>query len=79
MKPAPSTPKPPDRRKERAVDKLRPCPFCGGEAALGDHKDHTWPYCTKCLVGYWYIAEVQKWDAEIATTAWNRRFADADA
>lgn len=41
---------------------LKPCPFCGGEAAEPDANRHTW--CTETSCGS---------DAYLSVEAWNRR------
>lgn len=58
---------------------LKPCPFCGGEAALKamgwkckDGKDRYVVQCTVCLTRQGYKALPAKQAAE----AWNRRVGD---
>ena len=54
--------------------KLKPCPFCGGEAKIGSTDIFGFEVrCTVCPcdVGrYWFVKK------EEAVTAWNRRFSD---
>ena len=66
------------------MDKLKPCPFCGGRARKkgakyntlgaygGEETEKRWfgVYCTKCRVGQ--PARVYE-TAEEATEQWNRR------
>jgi Lar family restriction alleviation protein len=51
--------------------KLKPCPFCGGEAETRTEVLGTWKVrCTKCSaeVGrYWF------WSKNYAIEAWNKR------
>ena len=52
---------------------LLPCPFCDGEASIGDSKRNGvstyWVYCEKCRArsDNWFFAEK-------AAEMWNRRF-----
>ena len=52
--------------------KLKPCPFCGGEAELGtfstNSDDKFLVECSNCGV-----ATLLYYDTEKATEAWNRR------
>lgn len=59
------------------MDKLKPCPFCGGEAqilvdVLKDYPATYLPCCTKCdgMVEKWFPTEKE------AIDAWNRRWSD---
>ena len=52
--------------------KLKPCPFCGGEAMVVKMGYPHFVYCTSCG------AKVHKWDIERSVDAWNRRSIDAD-
>lgn len=70
--------------KERAVlrmpDKLKPCPFCGGEAKIITH-DFFVPESWRSLVGVYGVVctscragGYQFWNTEEqAVAAWNRR------
>lgn len=51
--------------------KLKPCPFCGGEAMATDYWPF-WVYCTSCG------ARVHSWGLEASVNAWNRRYIDTD-
>ena len=56
------------------MEKLKPCPFCGGEAQvetiLLENNDEAWRIgCPKC--GATSVAS--KWDVGIAIIAWNMR------
>ena len=48
--------------------KLKPCPFCGGGAAIGRHGDNYFIECCKCGSRTWFYKSADK-----ATEAWNRR------
>ena len=56
---------------------LKPCPFCGGEAEIVEHKIYKYAsaYGVACL-----YCEAQTWqryiNAEAARKAWNRRVKD---
>lgn len=60
------------------MDKLKPCPFCGGEAFMqqrrvqGDDRfTQTWIMCLDCL------GQTRPYlSAKRAIEAWNRRFED---
>lgn len=57
-----------------AKNRLKPCPFCGGEADVvigGEHKKKYKVYCTKCQVRqYWHSTRKK------AVDAWNLRCVD---
>ena len=65
------------KHDKAAADKLKPCPFCGGEAITGYAiKDYNrWGvYCQNCGA----LVEVQDWKGiddseENAIAAWNHR------
>ena len=76
------------------TEKLKPCPFCGGEAKTKHYEDNTSliVYCPTCSKG-WNIKEEAPgerwasdfeffgWDSEdddAAIAAWNRRAIDLD-
>lgn len=57
------------------MDRLKPCPFCGGEARLRYFKPLGWVQCKKCgatsaAVSDYYEETDGK---EQAVAAWNRR------
>jgi len=62
-------------------EKLRPCPFCAGDASVGegyrggalqDMKYYS-VNCTECGANHDLLADMQVWDREEAIAAWNRR------
>ena len=57
-------------------EKLKPCPFCGGEAYANetDWKGwwHGWVICEKCGV------KIDKQTKDEAIEAWNRRYKEQD-
>ena len=62
------------------MDKLKPCPFCGGEAKIFAYSEGG--ICVKCMRCYcqtaalsdYSISDAQKSNAfEIIVKAWNRR------
>lgn len=49
------------------MDKLKPCPFCGGEAEIA-HSRNYYAWCDKCETrGNWHATEAE------AIEAWNTR------
>ena len=48
--------------------KLKPCPFCGGGAAIGRHGDNYFAECCKCGARTWFLKSAEK-----VAEAWNRR------
>ena len=61
------------------MTKLKPCPFCGGEAeiiAIDYDDDELWyrPECSKCNCGWLENFETPR----EAITAWNRRVGDEE-
>lgn len=59
-----------------AIDELKPCPFCGGDAEIYDFKDGRYLVeCsnTSCDV---YPCTSIHYDKEDAIAAWNRRAED---
>lgn len=49
------------------MDKLKPCPFCGGEAEIAYSRNY-YVWCDKCETrGDWYSTEAE------AIKAWNTR------
>lgn len=45
--------------------KLKPCPFCGGGAAIGRHGDNYFVECCQCGARTWFYANAKK-----AAEAW---------
>ena len=58
------------------MDKLKACPFCGGNAELQEIGAQQGRYCVKCQ-GCWaksiFVEEHRK---ETAVESWNKRFCD---
>lgn len=54
------------------MEKLKPCPFCGGEAKVMDRGFPHWVYCTKCYAKVHGGTRDEKDSIE----AWNRRTND---
>ena len=63
---------------ETTMDKIKPCPFCGGEASYCYHMELSWVQCSKCrTIGQRYADEREQRDGrEKAIAAWNRRVND---
>ena len=58
-------------------EKLKPCPFCGGEAMLGGDSDTCWwVFCQKCNVETLTFSGRQ---IEGAIAVWNNRPGEATA
>ena len=64
------------------AETLKPCPFCGGEAAVFSRGEHVWAQCTECLCAgtiYEPCPDISELPATIeecigkAISAWNRR------
>ena len=57
---------------------LKPCPFCGGEAALehsSEGRGYSYVRCKKCHVrGVSYCMKFDKSSYDEAIEAWNRRY-----
>lgn len=53
------------------TDKLKPCPFCGGEAVWWDTGDHKYPYQIVCRSCFCETNETQTRSSAIE--AWNTR------
>lgn len=50
---------------------LKRCPFCGGEATIGDYGDGAYKaYCEKCFIGTGFMSK------EEAVDKWNKRLED---
>lgn len=70
------------------MEKLKPCPFCGGKAEIEEGWDHdgrerypVWRiYCTKCYVGMMFHQEycygIKPTTRNQAISTWNRRVTD---
>lgn len=71
------------------AEKLKPCPFCGGEALFwtskGRYKDFAYIQCDTCsaksktVVSQFYVDDDEFWDSTACdrlTGAWNRRCSD---
>ena len=59
-------------------EKLKPCPFCGGDAELSDFETISKVICKKCGAESRLIASSSKYCSdEKAIEAWNRRFENA--
>jgi Lar family restriction alleviation protein len=56
---------------------LKPCPFCGGEAALGGGPDGAFVNCTDCLASTNVLHPHGDTDDE-AIAAWNTRHKEAN-
>lgn len=55
------------------MEELKPCPFCGGEADIGENFDGQWGvFCETCRAVVWGYTK----KASIA--AWNRRAGEED-
>lgn len=62
------------------MEKLKPCPFCGGEAELEikQHVPKGYDYIPRCANPSCAGRLTKKWiNAEEAIKAWNRRTSDA--
>lgn len=62
-------------------EKLKPCPFCGGEAEISkeqfDDKDTSYVMCKKCAArGEFFFVSAKYASNEKAVKAWNRRTSD---
>ena len=53
-------------------EKLKPCPFCGGEARLIDMRSLHWALCSECGARVQSAKYAEEGDAE-AIAKWNRR------
>lgn len=57
--------------------KLKPCPFCGGEAEFGTNPTGyrtIWVYCSECKAeSNRFESNIYSCAAEDAAEAWNRR------
>lgn len=54
------------------TDELKPCPFCGGEAAIGATLKGEFVNCVECLASTNVLLQDATTKAE-AVAAWNRR------
>ena len=61
--------------------KLKPCPFCGGEAEIQvDYDRVVFVICKNCKARTYAIPIVAEYCAnEVAAEKWNRRIDDAEA
>lgn len=50
------------------MERLKPCPFCGGEATLVEDKKQYKIFCTKCDCQYGWCE-----DKDDTIHGWNRR------
>lgn len=59
-------------------NKLKPCPFCGGEAELKKAGGNVWVECKKCLCGTAFASGASPTSTlvEVVTSDWNRRCTD---
>jgi len=57
------------------TEKLKPCPFCGGEAKLNLLLGNYCVTCTECMGAIFPARGMTK---EEAIEAWNRRAGDSD-
>ena len=59
-------------------DKLKPCPFCGGEAELVEHNEGLVFYFVRCKNENCFAgaADVRHFSKETLVEAWNRRAND---
>jgi len=63
------------------MSELRRCPFCGGEASLGEghsggstsDRKYVFVNCVECLMSNDMIANMQVFDKEMAIEHWNTR------
>lgn len=61
--------------EEAVSEELKPCPFCGGEAALTCHDNHYVAQCMNDMCGVSAYTELRyPQSAESAAAAWNTRF-----
>ena len=61
------------RRKEMSEEKLRRCPFCGGEAELEINGLYWDINCKRCLAN---VGAYKCYNKKQAIEAWNKRVAD---
>lgn len=62
--------------RDKAMDRMKPCPFCGGEAELreGALGRKTYVYCKECLsTGKMFSISTSYCANDKAIEAWNRR------
>lgn len=56
------------------MEELKACPFCGGSAAMGNTRDSSYIYCTRCMAqgshAFNYDIEEQLQEAK---NLWNTR------
>lgn len=62
--------------------KLKPCPFCGGEAEVSRFLGRYAVVCTECFACMLnednYFPEDEKSDIDFVVRSWNRRVDDAE-
>lgn len=55
-------------------EKLKPCPFCGGDAEIGDHRASVYVECTECgATSAEIMAHIDYCAKDIAIEKWNER------
>lgn len=60
-----------NRELKHGSQKLRECPFCGGEVKIGTNfENQHYVLCAKCEGVFWVG---KSWDEESVIASWNRR------
>jgi Lar family restriction alleviation protein len=70
--------------KKQLPETLLPCPFCGGEAVVGEglsggslgNAHYYFVNCTECLSSNSMGADAQVWSREYAIEHWNMRISE---